>query len=73
MPTTYCDHCERKIRITPKRMREKTAHLCMFCSNDLPDKYRCEGVRKGTAIRCRQKQIAGGMCHFHQNQRKDVK
>ena len=73
MPTTHCDNCDRKIRVIPERLKAKPFHLCMFCSNNLPEKYRCKGIAKGTGQRCRQKQIAGGMCNFHQDQRRDVK
>jgi hypothetical protein len=71
MPTTHCDNCDRKIRVIPKRLKAKPFHLCMFCSNNLPEKYRCKGFRKGTAIRCRQKAISDGYCNFHQDQKDD--
>lgn len=72
MPVSHCDNCEQKIRVTPARLKKLTHHLCMFCSRNLPEKYRCKGIAKTTGSRCRQKQIVGGMCYHHKNQREDI-
>lgn len=71
MPTVHCDNCDRKINIKAARVGTKPYHLCMFCSRSLPDKYRCEGFRKGTSTRCKQPKLEGGMCIHHQDQRSE--